>query len=148
MAGGLRCVCWRCRGRPAGAFALGLATRAQARGAQLAADQGAYGVVRRVALQAQERAGWVQSWPFIPADVMNTDFLDALALDPCLDVLTLLRVLAASQALGAVSRTGAQACLSSRQLMLRRVSPAPFSHLQAPGGDPLQCQPATPVVRP
>jgi hypothetical protein len=148
MAGGLRSVCWRCRGRPAGALAIGLATRSQARGAQLAEDRAACGVVRRLALQAQERAGWVESWPFIPADVSSTDFLDALALDPCLDVLTLLRVLAASHALGAVSRTCAQACLSSRQLMLRRVFPAPCSHFQALGGDPLQCSPLLQSVRP
>jgi hypothetical protein len=46
--------------------------------------------------------------------------------------------LAAAHALGAVSRTGAQACLSARHLMLRRCFPStdPPQCQSAPGGLP------------
>ncbi len=40
------------------------------------------GSVHQLALEAQKAAGWDSSWPFIPADLLNKDFVELLKRDP------------------------------------------------------------------
>lgn len=38
--------------------------------------------VRKIALEQQAAAGWNPDWPFVPADLLNKDFRDAIRKDP------------------------------------------------------------------
>jgi hypothetical protein len=56
-----------------------------------------------LALAAQRQAGWKDSWPFVPVDLGNADFLECLARDPNLPPEELELILRAGAALGVVA---------------------------------------------
>ncbi len=69
-----------------------------------AAQPCALGIVGELALAAQRQAGWKESWPFVPVDLGNADFLECLALDPDLPPEELQLILRAGAALGVVAQ--------------------------------------------
>ena len=61
-------------------------------------------IVRELALQEQIAAGWDTNWPFIPADLLNSDFRALIKNDPSLDENTKKQIFKAGYKLGVVPK--------------------------------------------
>jgi hypothetical protein len=74
--------------------------------------------IRELALQAQQEAGWQGWWPFVPVDLGNAAFREALARDPCLACDELARILASGMALGCIPSCAAADTMALRSMFV------------------------------